>query len=161
ADWRGRIFAENVPGVLTTSLIDRELQRAGVSLQNDVTSVALGFPEMHTAFVNEAIDFGILVEPYFTLSEEQGVAQCWKPTSELGRNFQIAVTLYGPTFAEQRTDTARRFMVANLRAMRDYNRAFFGDGQGREEFWQLMGRVSNMRDMELLKRLNTSWSDPN
>src|SRR5262249_28552813 len=98
---------------------------------------------------------------YFTLSEEQGVAQCWKPTSELGPNFQIAVTLYGPTFAEQRAETARRFMVANLRAMRDYNRAFFGDGQGREEFWQLMGRVSNMKDMELLRRLNTSWSDPN
>ena len=161
ADWKGRVFAENVPGVLTTQLIDRELQRAGLSLQNDVTSVALGFPEMFTAFANEAADFGILIEPFMTLSEEQGIAQCWRATSELGPNFQIAVTLYGPTFAEQRADIARRFMVANLRAMRDYLRAFYGDGQGRPEFLQLMARVSNIRDPDLLGRLQSTWSDPN
>ena len=45
ADWKGRVFAENVPGVLTTSLIDRELQKAGLSLPQDVTSITLGFPE--------------------------------------------------------------------------------------------------------------------
>ncbi len=161
ADWKGKVFAENVPGVLTTSLIDRELQKVGLSLQQDVTSVTLGFPEMFTAFANEAIDFGILIEPFYTLSEEQGTAKCWKPTSEIGPNFQIAVTLYGPTFAEQRTDLARRFMVANLRAMRDYNRAFFGDGEGREAFWELMTRTSNMKDLALLKRLHPTWSDPN
>src|SRR5262249_35632419 len=55
ADWRGRIFAENVPGVLTTSLIDRELQRAGVSLRSDVNSVALAFPTLHTPFHNHPI----------------------------------------------------------------------------------------------------------
>jgi NitT/TauT family transport system substrate-binding protein len=161
ADWKGKTFAENVPGVLTTSLIDRELQSAGLSLQQDVTSVTLGFPEMFTAFANDAIDFGILIEPFYTLSEEQGIAKCWKPTSEIGPNFQIAVTLYGPTFAEQRPDVARRFMVANLRAMRDYNRAFFGDGEGRDEFWDLMTRTSNMKDLALLKRLHSTWSDPN
>jgi NitT/TauT family transport system substrate-binding protein len=161
ADWKGKVFAENVPGVLTTSLIDRELQRAGLSLQQDVTSVTLGFPEMFTAFANEAIDFGILIEPFYTLSEEQGTAKCWKPTSEIGPNFQIAVTLYGPTFAAQRADAARRFMVANLRAMRDYNRAFFGDGEGRDEFSELMTRTSNMKDLALLKRLHPTWSDPN
>jgi NitT/TauT family transport system substrate-binding protein len=161
ADWKGRIFSENVPGVLTTSLIDRKLQKVGLSLQQDVTSVTLGFPEMFTAFANEAIDFGILIEPFYTLSEEQGTAKCWKPTSEIGPNFQIAVTLYGATFAEQRGDLARRFMVANLRAMRDYNRAFFGDGEGREEFWELMTRTSSMKDLALLKRLHPTWSDPN
>jgi NitT/TauT family transport system substrate-binding protein len=161
ADWKGKIFAENVPGVLTTSLIDRELQKAGLNLQTDVTSVAFGFPEMLTAFVNEAIDYGILVEPFFTLSEEQGAARCWRPTSELEPNFQIAVTLYGQAFAEQRPDAARRFMVANLRAMRDYLRAFFGDGQAKEQWWELMGRVGNVRDAELLKRLHSTWSDPN
>jgi NitT/TauT family transport system substrate-binding protein len=161
ADWKGKIFAENVPGVLTTSLIDRELQKVGLNLQTDVTSVTLGFPEMFTAFANEAVDYGILIEPFYTLSEEQGTAKCWKPTSEIGPDFQIAVTLYGPTFAEQRADAARRFMVANLRAMRDYNRAFFGDGEGREEFWDLMTRTSNMKDLALLKRLHPTWSDPN
>jgi NitT/TauT family transport system substrate-binding protein len=160
ADWRGRTFAENVPGVSTTSLIDRELQRAGLSLQ-DVNVVTLSFPDMLTGFVNGVVDFGILVEPFMTWGEEQGVIQCWKPTSELGPNFQISVLLYSPVFSEQRADAARRFMVAHLRAIRDYHRAFFGDGQGRDEFLQLMARVSAVQDVGLLARLYPSWSDPN
>ena len=52
-------------------------------------------------------------------------------------------------------------MVAYLRAVRDYYRAFFGDGEGRDEFQQLTTRVSNIKDLELLKRLRSSWSDPN
>jgi len=52
-------------------------------------------------------------------------------------------------------------MVANLRAMRDYNRAFFGDGQGRPEYIQVMARVGGVRDLDLLARLSPSWSDPN
>ncbi|HLH23562.1 MAG TPA: ABC transporter substrate-binding protein [Chloroflexota bacterium] len=160
ADLRGRVFAENVPGVLTTSLVEREMQKAGYSLQ-DVTSVTMGFPDMVTGMANDAVDFGVLTEPYITLSEQRGVAQCWKPTSEMGPNFQIAVILYGPTFAEQRADVARRFMLAHLRALRDYHRAFFGDGENRPEFVRLMGRVSGVTDLDLLERMEPTWADPN
>ncbi|HWP29823.1 MAG TPA: ABC transporter substrate-binding protein, partial [Chloroflexota bacterium] len=160
ADFRGRVFAENVPGVVTTYLVERELRRAGVSPE-EVTFVTLSFPDMLSAFANEAADAGVQVEPFITLGEQRGLSQCWKPTSELQPDFQIAVMLYSPAFAEQRAEAARRFMVAYLRGARDYYRAFFGDGQGREEFLQLMARVTAVRDVELLARLNPSWSDPN
>src|SRR5712692_3278737 len=160
ADFRGRVFAENVPAVLTTSIIDRELQQAGLTLQ-DVNSVTLSFPDIQTAFANDAADFGIQVEPYITVGEQQGISQCWKYTSELAPNFQIAVMLYGPTFAEQRADTARRYMLTHLRAQRDYHRAFFGDGQGRAEFLQLMARVGPLHDIALLEGLRPTWADPN
>src|SRR4051794_6269806 len=160
ADLKGRVFAENVPAVLTTSLVERELQRAGVSLQ-DVTSTTLSFPDMVTGFANDVVDFGVLTEPYITLGEQRGVSQCWKPTSEMGPNFQIAVILYGPVFAEQRADVASRFMVAHLRALRDYQRAFFGDGQDRAEFVEIMGRVSGVSDRALLERMEPTWADPN
>ena len=154
------MFAENVPAVLTTSVVERELQRAGVGLQ-DVTSTTLGFPDAGTGFANDVVDFGVLVEPYITLGEQRGVSQCWKPTSEMEPNFQIAVILYGPVFAEQRTYAARGFMVADLRALRDYQRAFFGDGQGRAELVETMGRVSGVSDRALLERLEPTWADPN
>jgi NitT/TauT family transport system substrate-binding protein len=160
ADFKGRVFAENVPAVLTTSIIDRELQQAGLSLQ-DVTSVTLSFPDIQTAFANDAADFGIQVEPYITIGEQQGISQCWKYTSEMAPNFQIAVMLFGPTFAEQRADTARRYMVAHLRAQRDYYRAFFGDGQNRTEILQLMARIGPIHDVALLEGLRPTWSDPN
>jgi NitT/TauT family transport system substrate-binding protein len=161
ADLRGKVFGENVPGVLTTMLVERELQRAGVNLQQDVTSTTMSFPDMLTAFSNDAIDFGVLTEPYITLGEQRGVSRCWKPSSEMGPNFQIAVIIYGPTFAEQRADTARRFMVSHLRALRDYQRAFFGDGQHRAEFIQVMSRITGISDTALLEKMEPTWADPN
>ncbi|HLH22994.1 MAG TPA: ABC transporter substrate-binding protein [Chloroflexota bacterium] len=161
ADFRGRVFSENVPAVLTTSIIDRELKKAGVSLQQDVTSVTLSFPDMLPAFANDAIDFSVLIDPYIVLAQQQGVADCWKYTYELEPNFQIAVLIYGPAFAEQHPDAARGFMVAYLRAIRDYQRAFFGDGANRAEFLDLIGRTAGITDKGLLERIGPSWADPN
>src|SRR5205085_2908371 len=87
ADMRGRVFAENVPAVLTTAVIERELQRAGLGLQ-DVTTTTMGFPDMLTGFANDAIDFGVLIEPFITIGEQRGVSQCWKSTADLWPNFQ-------------------------------------------------------------------------
>jgi ABC-type nitrate/sulfonate/bicarbonate transport system substrate-binding protein len=161
ADFRGRVFSENVPAVLTTSIIERELKKAGVSLQQDVTTTVLSFPDMLPAFANDAIDFSVLIDPYIVLAQQQGIAECWKYTYELEPNFQIAVLLYGPTFAEQRADSARRFMVAYLRAIRDYQRAFYGDGAHRAEFLDLIGRTGGITDRALLERIGPSWADPN
>ncbi|HZR97775.1 MAG TPA: ABC transporter substrate-binding protein [Chloroflexota bacterium] len=161
ADFRGRVFSENVPAVLTTSIIDRELKKAGVSLQQDVTTTVLSFPDMLPAFANDAIDFSVLIDPYIVLAQQQGTAECWKYTYELEPNFQIAVLIYGPTFAEQRPESARRFMVAYLRAIRDYQRAFHGDGTNRAEFLELIGRTAGISDKGLLERIGPSWADPN
>ncbi|HZU08242.1 MAG TPA: ABC transporter substrate-binding protein [Chloroflexota bacterium] len=158
-DLRGRVFAENVPGTITTYVLDKELRRIGASLQ-DLTLTTIPFPDTLNAFANEAADAAFLVEPFITLSEQRGLGQCWKPASELEPDFQIAMILYGPAFAEQRADTARRFMVAYLRAVRDYYRAFFGDGQGRAELLELLSRITGVRDQTLLERMAPSWMDP-
>jgi NitT/TauT family transport system substrate-binding protein len=160
ADLRGRVVAENAPAVITTYVLERQLQQAGLGLQ-DVNMPTMSFPDMLTSFANDNIDAAFEVEPFITIGEQRGVAQCWQPTSDLEPNFQIAVMLYGPAFADQRTDTARRFMVANLRAMREYYRAFYGDGQGRPEMLQMISSITGMRDLGLLERVAASWMDPN
>ena len=132
ADLRGRVIAENAPAVITSYALERQLQQAGLGLQ-DVNMPTMSFPDILTGFANDAVDAAFEVEPFITIGEQRGVAQCWRPTSDLEPNFQIAVLLYGPSFAEQRSDSARRFTLANLRAMREYYRAFFGDGQGRRK----------------------------
>ncbi|HLH22049.1 MAG TPA: ABC transporter substrate-binding protein [Chloroflexota bacterium] len=160
ADLRGRVVAENAPAVITTYVLERQLQQVGLTLQ-DVNMPVMSFSDMLTSFGNDAVDAAFEVEPFITLGEQRGVAQCWQPTSDLEPNFQIAVILYGPTFAEQRPDVGRRFMVAYLRAMRDYYRAFFGDGQGRPEMLQTISTITGMRDLSLLDQLAPSWMDPN
>ena len=84
----------------------------------------------------------------------------WDATTGLivGEN---AVLLYGPTFAEQHNDAAKRFMAAYLRGVRDYYRAFFGDGQGKDEIIELLTRITSVRDRALLERTAPTWMDPN
>ena len=53
--------------------------------------------------------------------------------SETAPDLQNATVLYGPSFAEQRTEAARGFLVAYLRAVRDYHRAFFAKYQYMEQ----------------------------
>jgi NitT/TauT family transport system substrate-binding protein len=160
ADFRGRNFAENAPGVITGFAMERHLQQVGLGL-GDMNTTLLSFPDMVSAFANNAIDAAFSVEPFITLMEQRGIADCWRSTSDLEPDFQIAVILYGPAFAEQNTERGQRFMVAYLRAMRDYYRAFFGDGQGRPEMLELLTRVTPVRDLALLERTAPSWMDPN
>jgi NitT/TauT family transport system substrate-binding protein len=160
ADLRGRVFAEPVPANILTYALERGLNQEGVRL-DEVQLVTVPWPEMANAFANGVIDAGFPIEPFVTLSAERGVAECWRETADLVPGMEIGVLIYGPTFAEQRTDAARRFMVAYLRAARDYYRAFFGDGQGRAEIVELMTRITPIKDPALLGRIAPTWLDPN
>ena len=160
ADLRGRTFAEPVPANILTYALERGLNQDGVRL-DEVQLVTVPWPEMANAFANGVIDAGFPIEPFVTLSAERGVAECWRETADLAPGIETGVLIYGPTFAEQRTDAARRFMVAYLRAARDYYRAFFGDGQGRAEIVELMTRITPIKDPALLGRIAPTWLDPN
>jgi NitT/TauT family transport system substrate-binding protein len=160
ADLRGRVYAEPVPGNVMGYVLDQQLRLAGLR-PDDVRWVTVPYPEMMVAFGNANIDTAFPVEPFNTLGTERGVADCWRWTADMAPNYQIAMLLYGPTFAEQRTDAARRFSIAYLRAVRDYFTAFFGDGQGREAFIELLTRVTPVRDRALLERVAPTWMDPN
>jgi NitT/TauT family transport system substrate-binding protein len=160
ADLRGRVFAEPVPANILTYALERGLNQDGVRL-DEVQLVTVPWPEMANAFANGVIDAGFPIEPFVTQSAERGVAECWRETADLAPGIETGVLIYGPTFAEQRTDAARRFMVAYLRAARDYYRAFFGDGQGRAEIVELMTRITPIKDPALLGRIAPTWLDPN
>ena len=160
ADLRGRVYAEPVPGNVMTYVLERELRRVGVR-PDELRYTVVPFPEMMVAFGNGIVDAAYPVEPFNTLGAERGVAECWQQTADVAPNYQIAMVLYGPGFAEQRADTARRFTVAYLRAVRDYYRAFFGDGQGKDEIIDLLTRITSVRDKALLERTAPTWMDPN
>jgi NitT/TauT family transport system substrate-binding protein len=160
ADLRGRVYAEPVPGNVMGYVLDQQLRQAGVR-PDELRWVTVPYPEMMPAFGNGIIDAAFPVEPFNTLGTERGVAECWRWTADMAPDYQIAMLLYGPGFAEQRTDAARRFTIAYLRAVRDYYSAFFGDGQEREAFIDLLTRVTPVRDRALLERVAPTWMDPN
>jgi NitT/TauT family transport system substrate-binding protein len=160
ADLRGRVFAENVPGTITGYVLDKQLRQHGVS-PDELTYVTMPFPEMLNGFANGAADATFLVEPFITIGTKRGLSECWKPTGELDPGFQIALILYGPEFTQARADAARGFTVAFLRGVRDYYRAFFGDGQGREHIFELIAQHTAIKDPGLLQSMSPTWMDPN
>ena len=160
ADLRGRVFAENVPGTITGYVLDKQLRQHGVS-PDELTYVTMPFPEMLNGFANGAADATFLVEPFITIGAKRGLSECWKPTGELEPGFQIALILYGPEFTQARADAARGFTVAFLRGVRDYYRAFFGDGQGRDHILDLIAQHTAIKDPALLQSMSPTWMDPN
>ena len=59
--------------------------------------------------------------PWLTQMQQAGYAVIWKPVQEFIPNFQHAVLLFGPTLLAERTDIGKRFMVAYLKAVRQFN----------------------------------------
>jgi ABC-type nitrate/sulfonate/bicarbonate transport system substrate-binding protein len=122
-DLRGLALGINAPntGTVTDIQLDRMLERGGLT-RDDVTIVELAYPDMNAAFTSGVIDAGYQVEPYLALGENLGILRRWRPLGEITPDQYTTVWVYGPAFAE--TEAAYRFMVANLRAVRDFNDAF-------------------------------------
>jgi NitT/TauT family transport system substrate-binding protein len=124
ADLKGRkvaIFGGN--GTPSQIYLDRFLQRGGLSL-SDVDIVTMPFPDMLAAMAGRAVDAAIEVEPLMSAGVVKGLWSVWVPIASIYPNQEANVELYSPGFAK-RTDLARRFAVARLQGVRDYNDAFF------------------------------------
>src|SRR5438128_6709391 len=126
-DLKGMKFAMNAPGVSNTSTLNTLLQSAGLKY-SDVETVDLPLPDHVAALKNKSVDASASVEPGPALAIRNGDAVLIKSDDEILPNHQIAVLLYSEDFASKRTDAARRFMRAYIRAVRFYNDAL-SDGR--------------------------------
>jgi NitT/TauT family transport system substrate-binding protein len=128
-DLRGRKIAFNGTGTADHLALIKALNRGGLT-EADVEGIAMPWTDYGLALSNRALDAGVGIEPFITRIVAQGIGTRWKGLDELSPGQQTAALYYGPQFAA--TDAATRFMVAYVRAARDYNDAFF-KGIGRDE----------------------------
>ena len=157
ADLRGRTMAMLAPCNSHDPLLQRALDRGGLT-RGDVEITYMSFPDMNVALANHGIDFAWQIEPLTTLGAELGVGVKFIDGAELYPNHQIAALFYSPEFA-QRTDVARRFMVAYVRALRDYNDAF-AKNQGRAEVAQILAKYTTVKDVALYDKMVPAGLDP-
>jgi len=157
-DLRGLALGINVPntGTVTDIQLDRMLERGGLT-RDDVQIVELAYPDMNTAFASGVIDAGYQVEPYLTLGENLGVLRRWRSLGEITPDQYTTVWLYGPQFAE--TEAAYRFMVANLRAVRDYLDAFVY-GRDKAAIVDILAAHTPVKDKRLYDRMGFNAMDP-
>jgi NitT/TauT family transport system substrate-binding protein len=125
ADLKGRRIAVN--NIQSTSLnyVMRALQQAALG-RDDVKLVEMPFSQFIPALEKKAIDAAMIYTPLNQTIERMQLA---RPLPEA----QLAVTSKGDSFnimlyseGFAKTDAAKRFMVAHLKAQRDYLRAVQG-----------------------------------
>ena len=115
SDLKGRIIAERDS--------DYDLYRAlavGNLSTDDVNTVDMEFPTVIPAFMNGAIDAGLVTEPYLTQAVTSGSAVILVPAQDFIPDFPVPL-YYGPAFLDKDPELGRRFMVAYLQGVKQYN----------------------------------------
>jgi NitT/TauT family transport system substrate-binding protein len=78
---------------------------------------------MNAALAGRTVDVAQHNEPFKAIAIEQGLGAFFRGVDEYYPNMQFSVVLFGPQFAQNQSEAARRWMVAFLRGVRDYNDA--------------------------------------
>ena len=157
-DLRGRRLAIPGRGTSPDFAAGLALARAGLSPE-DCELVELSFPDMVIAFGNQAIDVAVQAEPAAAQAVNRGAAVKWRELADIRPGIQFTVVLYSPQFAE-RTEAARRWMVAYLKGIRAYNDAFVKN-QGRDEVVDILTRHTPVKNPGLYDHMGYASIDPN
>jgi len=126
-----------------------------------LTMTQMGTTEIRLALANGAVDVGHLSEPNVAAAVEAGQAEVLAWIGEMYPGQNQLVLLYNVKAIEQAGDRAgERFMVAYLRAARDYVDAFF-QGKGTESVIDVLVKNTLIKDRDIYSRAHMHWVDPN
>ena len=136
------------------------MKQAGMNI-SDVDLIAMGYPDMLTAFSTKGIDVGMIIEPSVNAAVEQGLAVRWAPgaTSVIyGGEYMAAELVYSEQFTKN-TDAARRFMVGYVKGMRDYNDAFV-KGINKAALVSILTKATSQKDPALYDKMLMPYLNP-
>ncbi len=112
-------------GVSQQIVAERFLEKAGLKAA-DVEFIKLSYAEMNLALKTKNIDATIQLEPYLTKAEIDGIAKNVASAVEVHPHQQSAAIFFSPDFLEKRSVEAKKFLIAYLKGIRDYNAAIAG-----------------------------------
>jgi NitT/TauT family transport system substrate-binding protein len=132
ANLKGLRIAVNSLQSPSLNYVMRALEKGGLG-KNDVTWVEMPFPQFAPAFEKKAIDAGMVFNPFQGAIVDKlklAVPLAGTGLETTSEGDALNVMFYSPGFAK--TDAAKRFMVAHLKAQRDYQRIIDGNGDIKE-----------------------------
>ena len=129
--------------------VEKLLNSVNLTL-DDIEMVDIPSPPVELeALKNGTIDLTATSEPWVTRMLQAGHGILWMPIQKIIPNFQFAFILYGPTLLDKDPGAGRRFMVAYLKSVQQYN-------QGKtERNLDILSKFTGL-DRELLKE--ASWA---
>ena len=159
ADLKGMKIAIPSPGSLGDQTVQMALEQAGLKA-TDAEIIVLPFAEHAAAFANKGIAANYAVEPFIATGTQQGFSVKWIPNSQYfdGRT-ETATIIYGSAILKDQ-DLGRRWMIAYLKGIRDYLKAFTTK-EGRDEVVNILVKYSTVKDPKLYDVMEMPYLDPN
>lgn len=159
ADLKGMRMAIPSPGSLGDQTVQIMLEQAGLK-PGDVQVDVLPFAEQAAAFGNKAIAASYTVDPFIARGIQEGFSVKWIPNSKFfdGKT-QTATIIYGSAILKDQ-DLGRRWMIAYLKGIRDYLKAFTTK-EGRDEVVNILVKYSTVKDPKLYDVMEMPYLDPN
>src|SRR4051794_2517859 len=160
ADLRGMVFGTTPPINAGAGYppLERILREGGLT-QDDLRIEALSFADLNSALAGKALDVAIQLEPLVQAAVAQGIAVRWRGLDEIMPYQQIAAINYGPSIVRDNPALGRAFMVAYLKGVRDYNRAFT-TGAGRAEVVAAIAKHSTVKDPAIVDAMAPAGLNP-
>jgi NitT/TauT family transport system substrate-binding protein len=123
-------------------LLVKLLATAGLTM-DDVDWKIIPYRDMPDLMANRQVDGGVLVEPFYTLSAQRAPLVMWHSLSDQYDGQQTAAYVFGEQFIQDRREVGRRWMVANLRGVRDYH-DWRRRGQPADEIAQILAQSTGL-----------------
>lgn len=100
--------------------LDKILRRANLTF-DDVSILDMAAAERYEGLKAGSIDLAVISDPWITRVLQDGYADVWMPANEIIPEFQYVAMIYGPRLLLEHPEVGERFMVAYLKAARQYN----------------------------------------
>lgn len=151
ADLRGKRIANAAPANGLLYSIELWLRKCGLSL-DDVEVSTLAYPDVVPALQTGAIAAGHLGEPLITINTKKGLIRSLATQTDMRPVEEIALLLYSPKF-QGRREVAERFMVAYLKGVADYRKAFVPGHAPPSDIVDILVKYTNLKDRNLYAEL--------
>ncbi|HLI26040.1 MAG TPA: ABC transporter substrate-binding protein [Chloroflexota bacterium] len=117
------------------------------------------FPDVYAAMQNRGIEVGTSSEPLISMGLARGVHELLATMEEMHPTTQVLYLMYWSGIERLGPRVGERFMVAYLRAARDYINAFeYGIDQ--EPIIDILVRETPLKDPVLYRQIRYAWIDP-
>src|SRR4051812_10646496 len=151
ADLKGKVYARPAPLGIATIAFEKALQLGGLT-PSDVDYLDVQQPEALAALANQRADLAYTSEPFGAQSIDKGVAVKWHEMADLVPNHVAAIWVYGTKPTDEQPELGRRFMVAFMRGMRDYEDAF-GKNKDRAAIVSILTAHTPIKDPALYDKM--------
>jgi NitT/TauT family transport system substrate-binding protein len=109
-----------MPASTSEYALDILLKGSGITTKDvDIENIPL--PSRLDAMKNGALDITAVSDPWTVRFAKSGYTAVWEGVEQVLPNLQFSVNIYGPNFLDKNPELGKKYMIAYLKGVRQYN----------------------------------------